>query len=111
MSLIEEFEFYLLPETELPDMNRELGIRRLHHPVIDVWKKFSQKNGRSWGGGAKTLREGGRDWLYCRGRLDCTGLGATRLLVSLKWIFGKLLVGLGLLVRCSPGSGNGSSIC
>ena len=37
VTLIEQFEFELLSVPELPEKTRELGIRWIHLPIVDVW--------------------------------------------------------------------------
>jgi ADP-ribosyl-[dinitrogen reductase] hydrolase len=85
VSLIEAFEFELLRVSELPEKTRNLGIKWLHLPIVDVgipdWDFEVQ-----WDMAGKELRkvleDGGRIVLHCRGGLGRTGMLAARLLVE-----------------------------
>jgi ADP-ribosyl-[dinitrogen reductase] hydrolase len=86
VTLIEDFEFELLSIPELPEKVRELGIRWLHLPIVDVWipdKMFEEEWETAREELRQILREGGRIVLHCRGGLGRTGLVAARLLVEL----------------------------
>jgi ADP-ribosyl-[dinitrogen reductase] hydrolase len=86
VSLIEAFEFELLCVSEHPEKPRNLGIKWLHLPIVDVgipdWKFEMQ-----WETAGKEMRQvlvnGGRIVLHCRGGLGRTGMIAARLLVEL----------------------------
>jgi ADP-ribosyl-[dinitrogen reductase] hydrolase len=85
VTLIEQFEFELLSVPELPEKARELGIRWLHLPIVDVWvpdKAFEEEWETAGGELRRILREGGRIVLHCRGGLGRTGLVAARLLIE-----------------------------
>jgi ADP-ribosyl-[dinitrogen reductase] hydrolase len=85
VTLIENFEFELLSVPELPEKARELGIRWLHLPIVDVWvpdKAFEEEWETAGGELRRILREGGRIVLHCRGGLGRTGLVAARLLIE-----------------------------
>jgi len=85
VSLIEAFEFEVLRVSELPEKTRNLGIRWLHLPIVDVgipdWRFEAQ-----WDTAGKELRQvlvdGGRVVLHCRGGLGRTGMIAALLLVE-----------------------------
>lgn len=85
VTLVEQFEFDLLSVPELPEKVRELGIRWLHLPIVDVWvpdKMFEEEWETAGKELRRILREGGRIVIHCRGGLGRTGLVAARLLVE-----------------------------
>ncbi len=85
VTLIEQFEFELLSVPELPEKTRELGIRWIHLPIVDVWvpdKAFEEEWVTAGEELRRILRDGGRIVLHCRGGLGRTGLVAARLLIE-----------------------------
>jgi ADP-ribosyl-[dinitrogen reductase] hydrolase len=85
VTLIGDFEFELLSVPELPVKVRELSIRWLHLPIVDVWvpdKAFEEEWERAGEDLRRILRDGGRIVIHCRGGLGRTGLVAARLLIE-----------------------------
>jgi ADP-ribosyl-[dinitrogen reductase] hydrolase len=85
VSLIEQFEFNALSVPKLPEKTKNLGIRWLHLPIVDLGipdRRFEEQWDMAGRDLRKVLEDGGRIVLHCRGGLGRTGTIAARLLVE-----------------------------